>query len=65
MVLIELTPAGRMVLIDIRQKVEARLAEMFALLSPGECLQLSIGLEVLNRALSLDSEHAERLGDCP
>jgi len=63
MVLIELTPAGRAVLIDIRDKVETRLTELFAALSPDECEQLSTGLELLSRVLSLDGQHAEQPGD--
>lgn len=64
-VLIELTPAGKAVLSDTRDKVETRLTELFVTLSPGECDQLSPGLEVLGHVLSLGHERPAQPRDCP
>lgn len=64
MVLIELTPAGKAVLSDTRDKVETRLTELFATLSPGECDPLSAGLEVLGRVLWSGHERPAQPRDC-
>lgn len=52
MVLIELTPAGREMLSEIRRQAEERVTELLAPLSPAECDQLVVGLTVLRAALS-------------
>ncbi len=47
MVLVELTPAGRTVLEEVKRSVEGRVGRLLASLSPAECDQLLTGLEVL------------------
>ena len=56
MVFIELTPAGRAVLSDIRRRAEERVVELLAPLSPAECDRLSAGLEVLGSVFALAAE---------
>ena len=61
MVFVELTPAGQVVLDDIRHQVEARVTEMLAPLSPTECERLSAGLETLRSAFTKATEDVERV----
>jgi DNA-binding MarR family transcriptional regulator len=60
MVVVELTPAGRAVLGDIRCTVEARVTELLASLSPVERDRLSAGLEVLDSAFARAAGDAEQ-----
>jgi DNA-binding MarR family transcriptional regulator len=64
-VLIELTPEGRMVLADMQHQVEARVAELLAPLSEAERDTLLVGLAVLRHtfAPAVQLEPASPLGE--
>jgi DNA-binding MarR family transcriptional regulator len=51
-VLLELTPDGRAVLIGMKNRSEARVAELLGALSPDELAHLSAGLAVLEQAFA-------------
>jgi DNA-binding MarR family transcriptional regulator len=51
-VLLELTPDGRAVLFDMKNRSEARVAELLGALSPDELAHLSAGLAVLEQAFA-------------
>ena len=65
MVLIELTPAGRAVLSEIRCAAEARMAELLDSLSPAECDQLLAGLAVLRTVFARVADNSECLDRTP
>jgi DNA-binding MarR family transcriptional regulator len=51
-VLLELTPDGRSVLVEIKSRAEARVAEILGKLSPDDLASLSAGLAVLEQAFT-------------
>jgi len=51
-VLLELTPDGRMVLVEIKSRAEARVAEVLGALSSDELAELAAGLAVLEQAFA-------------
>ena len=51
-VLLELTPDGRAVLVEIKSRAEARVAEALGRLSPDDLASLSAGLAVLEQAFA-------------
>jgi DNA-binding MarR family transcriptional regulator len=68
MVLIEVTPAGRAVLEEMRSAAEMRLAELLASLSPEECEELLTGLAVLRAVFDRvgeSSQGSDRQADLP
>jgi DNA-binding MarR family transcriptional regulator len=60
MVLIELTPVGRVVLADIQCTVEARVTQLLASLSPADCDRLTAGLELLTAAFAPVGDGGQR-----
>jgi len=59
-VLLELTPDGRAVLIDMKNRSEARVAELLGALSPDELAHLSAGLAVLEQAFASVMYHGPK-----
>jgi DNA-binding MarR family transcriptional regulator len=51
-VLLELTPDGRTVLVEIKSRAEARVAEVLGKLSSDDLASLSAGLAVLEQAFA-------------
>ena len=60
-VLLELTPDGRAVLADMKNRAEARVAELLGALSPDELADLAAGLAVLGRAFAPATYHRPSL----
>jgi DNA-binding MarR family transcriptional regulator len=56
-VLLELTPDGRAVLADMKNRAEARVAELLGELSPDELADLVAGLAILERAFAPTTYH--------
>lgn len=61
MVLVELTPAGRAVLQDVKRSVEGRVGRLLASLSPAECDQLLTGLQVLRGCFARPPDRVQSL----
>jgi len=59
-VLLELTPDGRAVLIDTKNRAETRVAELIGALSPDELANLSAGLAVLEQAFAPVTYHGHK-----
>jgi DNA-binding MarR family transcriptional regulator len=51
-VLLELTPDGRAVLVEIKSRAEARVAKLLGKLAPDDLAGLSAGLAVLERVFA-------------
>ena len=59
-VLLELTPDGRAVSIDMKNRAETRVAELIGALSPDELANLSAGLAVLEQAFAPVTYHGHK-----